>query len=314
MLTRTAPLVAASSLPAGPTDAIAGHADVIVARDVSEAPWEVGPGVEALFTHQSQWGDATRPPGWPFDLKWLHTTSAGVEILPDWVFEVPLVTRGCGIQDKAIAEYVIAAVFAREKSFLAPPVTKREDWQPRKLGDVSGKVLGIAGLGDIGLATARLGLAVGMRVKALVRRPRPMPEGIEMAASLATLAGECDHLVLSLPLTTATRGILNADVLSGARPGLHVINVARGALIDDAALLEALDTGTVGGATLDATWPEPPPDGHPYYTHPKVTLTPHVCGVTPDADRRLASRLAGNIDRYLAGDDLSGAVDHRSGY
>ncbi|MGZ9810877.1 NAD(P)-dependent oxidoreductase [Pseudoroseicyclus sp. H15] len=311
---RRAPLTIACSLPPAEAAMVERHPAVTCRSVPAAAPWEVAEDAEVLFTHQAQWGAAGgRPDGWPHGLRWLQTMSAGVELLPDWAFEVPLVTRGVGIQSQSIAEFVIGAVFAVEKGLLDAPMRGPEDWQRKALGSVAGKVLGIAGLGDIGLACARLGQRVGMSVVGLARAPREVP-GIEMAGDMAELAARSDHLVLALPLTPATRGMVGAEVLAAARPGLHLVNVARGALLDEAALLAALDRGALRAATLDATWPEPPEAGSPLYAHPGIRLSPHVSGVTDRAEQAQAARMTENIDAYLAGEPVPGIVDPARGY
>ena len=313
-MTRSAALVVASSLDAEQNAVLAAHAGVAEVIPLPERPWEVGPGVDALFTHQAQWSDPTMPAGWPFDLRWFQTTSAGVERLPQWVFDVPLVTRGIGVQAPAIAEYVMAAIYAVEKRFNLPPLAGPDDWQQQALGTVAGATVGIAGLGSIGRAVADLALANGMRIAALARHPKPALPGIEMVDTMAELIATSDHFVLALPLTAATRGIIDADTLAHARRGLHIVNVARGALIDDAALIEAMQRGQVGAATLDTTHPEPLPAGHPFYSMPGVRLTPHTSGVTPQSRQALHRQLTDNIDRFLVAGDVPGIVNRDAGY
>ena len=118
-----------------------------------------------------------------------------------------------------------------------------------------------------------------------------------------------DHLVLALPLTEETRGVVNAEMLATAKPGLHLINVARGPLIDQEALVAALDAGTIAAATLDVATPEPLPAGHPFYSHPAIRLTPHVSGMSEDNEDRLTARLLDNLDRFLEGKPVPGIVD-----
>jgi phosphoglycerate dehydrogenase-like enzyme len=123
-----------------------------------------------------------------------------------------------------------------------------------------------------------------------------------------------EHLVLAAPLTPATRHIIDRGSLACAKPGLHIVNVARGALIDDDALLQALDTGLVGRATLDATEPEPLPSGHPFYRHPRVRLSPHASVHTPKTPERFATKFAENLARFRGGNALLDRVDFGRGY
>jgi phosphoglycerate dehydrogenase-like enzyme len=123
-----------------------------------------------------------------------------------------------------------------------------------------------------------------------------------------------DHLVIAAPLTQETRGIFDAAVFASAKPGLHLINVARGEIIDQAALLAALDSGHVAATTLDVTAPEPLPAGHPFYAHPKVRLTPHSGWTSDENADRLTEKLLGNLDRFLAGKPLLDVVNIERGY
>jgi len=309
-------LTIASSLVPVQNAALAGHASRPRVIALAGRPWEVPPEAEALFTYQTQWkaAPAEPPAGWPGRLEWIQVASAGVDTFPPWIHRVSLVTRGRGVQSPAIAEYVIAAIYAHEKQFWDVRARAAEQWRHRLLGAVAGKWVGIAGFGAIGAAVAGTALAIGLRVAAFTRRGRALPEGVEAVGSMAALMAASDHLVLALPLTPATRGIVDAASLAAARPGLHLINVARGALIAEAALLEALDAGRIAAATLDVTDPEPLPAGHPFYSHPAIRLTPHVCGMTEDNEERLSRKLLANLDAYLAGRPLEGVVDAGRGY
>src|SRR5690606_11871055 len=140
------------------------------------------------------------------------------------------------------------------------------------------QTLGIAGYGAIGREVAKRAQALGMDVLALRRGGAAVaPDtGVRAVASVEDLLGASDHVVLALPITPQTRHCINARSLAHAKPGLHLVNIARGALVDQPALLQALDSGRLSGATLDVTDPEPLPEGHALYHHPRVHLTPHV--------------------------------------
>lgn len=308
-------VVLASSLPDVYNTALAAHRSRPTIRKITGDAWQVPPGVPALFTYQSHWKNApaAKPAGWPFDLQWIQVASAGVDTFPAWVYEVPVVTRAAGVHAPAIAEYVIGAVFAHEKRFWNARIAAPQHWQSITLGSVAGKTLGVAGLGEIGRECARLALALGMRVLGTTRTGQSVA-GVEPVGSIEALLAASDHLVLALPLTPQTRMIINRDTLRHTRKGLHLINIARGAMIDDMALIEALDAGLLSGATLDVTHPEPPPAGHPFYTHPLIRMTPHVSGVVEDADDRMAAALVANLDAWLSGEALRGVVLPAVGY
>lgn len=306
----------ASSLTDVQNDLLNGHSSSPLVTKLAGDPWDVPADAEALFTYQTQWrqAPAEKPDGWPFGLKWVQVASAGVDTLPDWVYDVPLVTRGRGVQAPLIAEYVVAAILAHEKQFWDEPIRGPKDWRQTGLGSVEGKTLGIAGFGAIGEEVARLALPLGMSLKALTRRSTINMPGVASVGDLDTLMAESDHLVIAMPQTPETIRIFDAKRFASAKPGLHLINVARGILVDDEALVAALDEGRLSAATLDVTSPEPPPQGHAFYAHPKIRLTPHVSGSSEDGDERLARRLSKNLDDYLADRPVAGVVEAGRGY
>ncbi|WP_042692301.1 NAD(P)-dependent oxidoreductase, partial [Azospirillum sp. B506] len=256
------------------------------------------------------------PPGWGKDLRWIQSASTGMDVYPSWLLDgAPVVTCARGVSAVAIAEYVMTAILTFEKRWDAIRIAGPEDWRQKTLGSLSGKRLGLAGFGSIGRAVAERALAFGMAVGAVRRSGWAEPEaGVEPFDRLEALVAASDHLVLALPLTGATRGLIGADLLARARPGLHLVNVARGALVDQQALLAVIDAGRVAAATLDVTDPEPLPAGHPFYRHPAIRLTPHVSWSAPESDRRLADRILANLDAYARGEPLHDVVDARSGY
>ncbi|WP_198666017.1 NAD(P)-dependent oxidoreductase [Tropicimonas sp. IMCC34043] len=308
-------LTIASTLPEGQNMALRGHSSHPEVIAMTGDPWMPPPEANALFTFQSHWKQAPAdpPPGWPFGLEWIQIPSAGVDTFPRWALDVALVTRGPGIQSPAIGEFVIGTIYAHEKRFWDGPVRRVEDWNHKMLGGVAGKTLGIVGMGGIGTEVAKTALAIGMKVLAVTRSGRIGLDGVR-AANLASVMRESDHVALSLPLTPETRHCINAETLALAQPHLHLINVSRGATIDQDALIAALDAGQIGAATLDVTDPEPLPAGHPLFTHPKVRLTPHVCGMSEATDARMSDLLLRNISLFLDGKEIPGAVDVTQGY
>ena len=169
------------------------------------------------------------------------------------------------------------------------------------MGSLRGRTLGIAGVGAIGSAVARHALAFGMRVIGLRRSRAPLMEGVQIVTDRMKLAAAADHLVLCMPSTTETQHLLDAAFLAACRNGLHVVNVARGDLIDQDALLRALEDGTVACASLDVATPEPLPSGHPLYAHPKVRLSPHVAWNSPDSVERLLHFFLGQFQLFAEG-------------
>ncbi|TWB65718.1 phosphoglycerate dehydrogenase-like enzyme [Nitrospirillum amazonense] len=256
-----------------------------------------------------------QPPGWPFNLRWVQLVSVGIDFYPGWLFEGPVVTAAKRTSATALAEFSLAAIFAAAKRFPDIWVSRAADWQPSPLGLVEGATLGIVGFGGIGQALAPKALALGMTVLATRRGAGHLGvPGVERVDDVAALFARADHVVLAAPATAETHHLVNARVLATAKPGLHLVNVARGALIDDQALLAALAEGRVSLATLDVTHPEPLPDGHPYYSHPRVRLSPHTSVFTPDTHANLAAQLAHNLIRFRRGEPLQDVVDLSRGY
>lgn len=315
---QTAPIIACN-LDADQVERLRRHASQPQVKPYSDiAPvWEVPQDADILFTFFKGWAAAPKekPKGWPYNLKWIQIASAGIDAFPEWVFEAPVVTTGRGIAAEAISEYVVAAIFAHEKQLFDDLLVKSsEAWIKRPLGLVSGKSVGIHGFGAIGRRTAEKLAALGMKVSA-VRRGEPDGEGgIRFYKSLKDMIADVDHLVLAVPLTEATRLSVNADVLAAAKPGLHIINICRGEVLNDDALLSALESGRASAATLDVTAPEPLPSGHPFYSHPKIRLTPHISWSSEDNADRIAAKLHGNLDRFLADEDLQDVVVKGRGY
>ena len=259
-------------------------------------------------------------------LRWLQLTSAGV----DRLLESPLlrsgitVTTASGIHAIPIGEYVLGAMLALAKGFPQALAAQRERaWRPYLPEELHGKTVGIVGLGAIGREVARLAKALGMRVLACRRScPQPQerpPEAPEVdlllpAAQLGRLLAEADYLVLAVPLTPQTRGLIGHQELAAMKPGARLINVARGAVVDEEALLAALRAGHLAGAVLDVFRQEPLPPDSELWELPNALLTPHVSGGTPRYMERAVELFCDNLRRYLAGEPLRNVVDPQRGY
>jgi phosphoglycerate dehydrogenase-like enzyme len=192
---------------------------------------------------------------------------------------------------------------------------KPEHWNFAQLGELSGKTVGIIGLGGIGEAVASRALAFDCRVRALRRRPEQgAPPGVELASDLTDLLASADHLVVAAPATNATKHLLDDDAFARVKPGVHLVNIARGTLVDQDALRRALEDDRVAMATLDTVTPEPLPEGHWMFEHPKVRVTAHVSWASPHAWDRMLECFAENLARFAAGQPLEGVVDPDEGY
>jgi phosphoglycerate dehydrogenase-like enzyme len=278
-------------------------------------PWEAPADVDVLLTRPGPgWSKAPREPpsDWPGSIRWVQLASAGIDFYPDWLVAAdgPVVTCARGVTAAPIAEYVFAAILGFEKRLDSVAIASPEQFRQVELGGLEGRTLGLYGFGAIGRAVAARARAFDMAVVAARRdRTAPTEHGVTFVEDVSSLVAASDHLVLAAPLTPATRGAVGADALAHARPGLFLVNPARGALIDQAALLAALDDGRVAGAVLDATDPEPLPAGHPLYTHPKARVTPHISWQSSRNSAKLVDCFAANIDAYVEGRPLAGVVD-----
>jgi phosphoglycerate dehydrogenase-like enzyme len=284
-----------------------------------ERPWEAANDADLLLIRPSlQWRQlksGSRPTAWPGRLKWVYSASVGIDFYPSWVLEAPLVTCGRGVASAEIADYVMAAIYAYSKDLHAVSVHHPSEWKTTALGRIAGTTLGIVGLGAIGTEAARRALALGLRVTATRRRRLPsLLDGVELLDTLQSVVASADHLLLALPATEATRSLIDAAVLAQAKPSAHIINVARGSVLDQDALIAALDHERLGFATLDVTEPEPLPAAHPLWKHPRVRLTPHVSSNYSAVRHVLFDKITADLDRFIRGEPPSDIVDTIAGY
>ncbi|MFC3705633.1 NAD(P)-dependent oxidoreductase [Devosia honganensis] len=280
--------------------------------------WTIPPEADVLLVNQNSGAvgldrSMPAPAGWPFNLKWVHLRSTGIDKYPDWIFQVPQVTVTRGGYATPIAEYVMAAVLSAAKRMPEIWARERSGWHSVKLDTLAGRTLGIVGFGEIGKAIARRALAFDMQV--LGTRRTPGPSGMDRVeiVPLEHLLQRSDHIVIATPLTEETRGLFDDAAFAQVKPGAHLINIGRGPVIDTEALRRALD-GRLGLATLDVTDPEPPPEGHWLYAHPQVRLSPHISGSSPDTEAVVTGFFLENLERYRAAKPLSGLVDRRARY
>ncbi len=249
-------------------------------------------------------------------VRWVHVLGAGIEGIPLAALGDRTLTCSKGAASAAIAEFVLATMLAFEKQLPASWVTEvPPSWNRATLGGLRGKTAGIIGLGAIGSEIARRCLAFEMRVTAVRRRTaEPTVEAVQLAGSLVDLLAESDHVIVAAPATPDTVHLLNRQTFEGFKPGAHLVNVSRGSLVDQEALLDALDTGRLAMASLDVADPEPLPAGHRLYSHPKVRLSPHISWSSPDTMRRTFGLFVENVRRYQSGEPLLGVVDTSWGY
>jgi D-3-phosphoglycerate dehydrogenase len=274
------------------------HAEVLVWQD------HTGSGLAAALERGRQ-------------VRWVQLGSAGV----DWLFEQSV------FSDRYVWTCAKGDVFAdsvAEMALLLLLSGFRElrryvgaaSWLPVAGRPLSGARVCIVGGGGIGTSlTAKL-RPFDVTVTVVRRTAAPMPgaAAVRPQSELPDAVGDADAVVLAVPLTTATRGMINRDVLAAMKRGAWLVNVARGGVVDTEALLGALESGHLGGAALDVTDPEPLPDGHPLWVHPRVIITPHVAVNDALLGSLFGQRVRENLRRWAASEPLLGRVDQCAGY
>jgi len=261
-------------------------------------------------------------------LRWVHSGSAGVgsSITPEMKAASLLFTNSAGIHGPPMAETVLGQIlyFARGLD-LAVRAQREGRWNTEPFDaaltpvrEVAGGTVGILGYGGIGREVAVRVLPLGARVLGLKRRSGgEAPEGVELLhgdGGLERLLAESDWLVVTAPDTPETRGLLTRERIQRMKPGAVFINVARGAIADEEALVEALRSGRLRGAGLDVFATEPLAPGHPFWTLPGALVSPHVSPVSRGFWRREVDLIVGNLRAFLAGGPLRNQVDREAGY
>lgn len=254
-------------------------------------------------------------------LRWIQSTGAGVDkLIAAGVLDGEiLVTSSSGIHHGLI-EHVLAVLLALNRRLhIAMRNQIRHYWDrsSRMMGaEVSSQTLGILGLGHIGSELATKAHALGMRVIGTKRTPATIP-GVERVfppEGLTEVLGAADAVVIALPLTKATRGLVGPAQLHAMKPTAFLINIGRGAIVQEAALLEALREKRIAGVALDVFEQEPLPADSPFYDLENVIVTPHISGNSPDYTDRAVSLFCTNLHAYLHGKPLQNVVDKERGY
>jgi len=250
-------------------------------------------------------------------VRWIHALGTGVDAFPFDLLTDQTLTCSRGGSAIPISEWVLATMLAFEKQLPESWIhgVPAAGWSRAALGTVHGKTLGLVGLGGIATAVAQRALPFGMLVRAYRRSAARSPiAGVEVLGSLRELVAVSDHVVIAASSTAATHHLFNRDLFAAIKPGAHLVNIARGALVDQDALRTALDAGRIAMASLDAVEPEPLPDGHWLYTHRRVRLSPHISWSMPGAAELLIQPFIDNLRRYQTGAPLTGVVNRDAGY
>lgn len=252
-------------------------------------------------------------------VEWIHILGTGVNGFPFDLVGSRLLTCSRGASGRRIAEWCLAVMLAFEKNlpdaWIEAPPTPPARWHWADHGSLVGRTVAIVGLGSIARSLIGYLAPLSTRVRALRRtgRQSSLPE-VEVVGSATELVRGADHLVVTAPATPRTHEMIDASVLAAAEPGLHLVNVSRGELIEESALRAALDDGTVAMASLDVFHEEPLPEGHWMYGHPRVRVSPHVSWSSPGAIDEAFDLFLDNVARWRRGEPLEGEVDLAEGY
>jgi D-2-hydroxyacid dehydrogenase (NADP+) len=254
-------------------------------------------------------------------LKWIQVMTAGVDRLPEEVLKSGIrVANASGLHGAAMGEVVLEIMLMFVKDAAACMRMKQErEWRRYRPGILQGQTVGILGLGAVGKEIARLCKAFGLKVIGIRRSGGAASlfrdvDRVYPREQLPELLAESDFVVLALPLTKETEGMIGEKELRGMKPTACLINVARGAIVDEGALIRALEEKWIAGAGLDVFTREPLPPESPFYAMPNVIFSPHISGDIPDYESRAVEVFCENLRRYLAGEPFLHEVDREKGY
>jgi len=287
--------------------------------------------VSARNATDEVWDDVSCVVGWRFstelfrrlpNLKWIQSISVGVDDwLPDSKIAAEvLITNTRGLYADESAEYIIWALITLSRHFdVAVRNQHKRRWQQVTGVSLAGKTIGIAGMGLVGRATARMARAFGMQIIGISR----VAEGQELdaivdqvvpVANLDSVLGQLDALAICLPVTDRTRGLFDADAIAKIKPGAIVVNAARESIVDYESLMDAVRQGHLAAAALDVFEKEPLGKWSPHWKGHNLLITPHISGLTKGYKTKVANLICDNLDRFRSGRPLECVVDRAKGY
>ena len=309
------------------TDSTAAYLDAIKAAGLADRvvvdslPRKEKPSADQMARTEALMAIGVPPgllPAMP-KLRWAQAMTAGVEgwlALPDLPENLTL-TCARGTHRESMPENIIGALLYVAKPYAAAVENqKHSKWVHSPAQPLTGKTLGILGLGAVGQDVARIAAALGMRVIGTRRRPEPMTNVAKVLPPDRTpeVLAESDFLLLLLPATPETDNFINAARLAMMKPGAWLLNFGRGHLIRDDDLVAAVKAKKIAGALLDVFRQEPLPAGHPFWTTEGIIVLPHIGGPHPQRDRTVARLFVENLGRFLDGKPLREVVDRKAGY
>ncbi len=255
-------------------------------------------------------------------LQWVHTRGAGVEklLFPELLGSPVVFTNGSGVFSPALAEFALASMLYFQRGFRRLVRNQQAQvWEEFDTELIAGRTVGIVGYGDIGRNVAERARALGMRVLAVSRSgqqrgPAGTVDDIFKPERMREMLARCDFIVVSTPLTPETRRLIGAAELAVLKPSAVIVNLGRGPVIDEGALVSALREKRIKGAALDVFDQEPLPAGHPFYSLENVLLSPHCADHTPDWKENAVRFFLAQFQRFHRGDPLLNVVDKARGY
>lgn len=256
-------------------------------------------------------------------VRWIHTRAAGLDnlLFPELIASPAVLTNGSGVFSQSLGEFALGSILYFAKDFRRMIRNQIEGrWVPFDVVEVSGQTVGIVGYGDIGRAIATRVRAMGMRVLGMTRRgpllynTDPLVNQIFAPANRIQMISQCDYIVVAAPLTPETRGLIGEAEFAAMKPDAVVINVGRGPVIDEGALIRALSEKRIKGAALDVFDSEPLPPDHSFFRLENVLLSPHCADHTPDWLDAAMRFFLDNFERYRKREPLLNIVEKQLGY
>jgi len=256
-------------------------------------------------------------------VRWVHSRSAGLDtvLFPELAASPVPLTNGRGVFSQSLGEFALAAIlyFAKDlRRMIANQQAGR--WEQFDVAEISGQTVGIVGYGDIGRAVASRARAMGMRILAVKRHgpslytADPLAHQVFSPSDRTLMVAQCDYIVCAAPLTPETRGLVGEAEFAAMKPSAVVVNIGRGPVIDEAAMVRALTEKRIKGAALDVFDTEPLPADHPFYRLDNVLLSPHCADHTADWTEQAMRFFLAQFERYHEGRPLENVVNKQLGY
>jgi D-3-phosphoglycerate dehydrogenase len=288
---------------------VARESDRAIEEAITAAGGRIGPLDEADALVWLNWDSNTFDLELPDRIRWVQLPSAGVENWLPRIDDKRVWTSAAGAYGVPVAEHALALMLAGTRRLVDG--ARARTWTEPPARPLDGSTVAIVGAGGIGRALIDLLAPLDIEVLAVTRRGR---DGTLPASRLPEVLPNADHVVIAAPATPDTRHVIGAAELDAMRESAWLVNVARGSLVDTDALVAALAAGSIGGAALDVTDPEPLPDGHPLWSEPRALITPHIANPPATARRYFARLVEENLRRFARGEELLAVIDADAGY